>query len=182
MVFPQPLQGKAMRLLLIVLPLLFVWISSSLAGATDGAGLRVESFSPQGTVKGVRQVTARFSAPMVALGDPRMPPPFDLDCEQPGTGRWADPRTWVLDFDRDLPAGIRCRFTLKPELRSPEGHQPAAVQTFMFDTGGPVVLASLPEDGSIRIDERQVFLIAPDAPVDRESLLAHAYCEVTHRR
>lgn len=168
-----------MRLLLIVLPLVFVWILPSLALAANVTGLQVESFSPQGTVKSVRQVTARFSAPMVALGEPRLPPPFDLDCEQPGTGRWADPRTWVLDFDRDLPAGIRCRFTLKPELRSLEGHQSAAVETFTFDTGGPTVRASLPEDGSIRIDERQVFLLAPDAPVDRESLLAHAYCEVT---
>jgi len=32
---------------------------------------RVELFSPQGTAKGARQVTARFSEPMVAFGDPR---------------------------------------------------------------------------------------------------------------
>ena len=31
----------------------------------------VARFSPQGTVKRVRQVTARFSEPMVPLGDPR---------------------------------------------------------------------------------------------------------------
>ena len=31
----------------------------------------VEFFSPQGEVKGVRQVTARFAAAMVPFGDPR---------------------------------------------------------------------------------------------------------------
>jgi uncharacterized protein YfaS (alpha-2-macroglobulin family) len=168
-----------MRHLLIVLPLLFAWIAAPLARTAGPVRLQVESFTPQGTVKGVRQVMARFNVPMVALGDPRLPPPFDLACKEPAKGRWADPRTWVLDFDRDLPAGIGCRFSLKPELRSLEGLQPVGPQTFSFDTGGAVVRASLPEDGSVRVDESQVFLLAPDAPVERDSLLAHAYCEVT---
>ena len=39
------------------------------AFAEDGAS--VEMFSPQGTVKGVRQVSVRFSEQMVPFGDPR---------------------------------------------------------------------------------------------------------------
>ena len=48
---------------------------------------RVDFFSPQGTVKGGRQVTARFSEQMVALGDPRLPDPFEVKCLEEGKGR-----------------------------------------------------------------------------------------------
>ena len=41
------------------------------AAVPAAAEPRVVGFSPEGTVKEVRQVTARFSEPMVALGDPR---------------------------------------------------------------------------------------------------------------
>ena len=40
---------------------------------------KVESFSPQGQIKDVRQVVARFSQPMVSFGDPRSEAPFDID-------------------------------------------------------------------------------------------------------
>src|SRR6185436_7481237 len=45
----------------------------------------VEVFSPQGTIKDVRQVAVRFSEPMVAFGDPRLPEPFDIDCASHGS-------------------------------------------------------------------------------------------------
>jgi hypothetical protein len=48
---------------------------------------RVELFSPQGTVKQVRQVRARFSEPMVPFADPRAAAqPFVIDCAEKGTG------------------------------------------------------------------------------------------------
>jgi alpha-2-macroglobulin len=56
---------------------------------------QVEFFSPQGTVKGVRQVAARFSDPMVAFGDPRLPEPFQIDCPESGKARWADVYNWI---------------------------------------------------------------------------------------
>src|SRR5438477_5542561 len=43
-------------------------------------GAQVDVFSPQGEVKGVRQIAARFSDHMVALGDPRLDAPFEIDC------------------------------------------------------------------------------------------------------
>jgi hypothetical protein len=55
-------------LILLALPLL--------AQPTSTSAPRVEVFSPQGTVKGVRQVAVRFSVPMVTFGDPRLPKPF----------------------------------------------------------------------------------------------------------
>ena len=49
---------------------------------------RIDQFIPQGLVKGVRQVTVRFSTPMVALGDPRLPDPMEITCPVTGKGRW----------------------------------------------------------------------------------------------
>src|SRR5512139_40910 len=80
---------------------------------------RVEFFSPQGVVKTVRQVSVRFSEQMVPFGDPRgMVDPFEIDCSEKGTGRWADGRNWTYDFERDLPAGVRCEFAVKPGLKA----------------------------------------------------------------
>jgi len=75
--------------LLALLPLF--WLSPAPARAQDAGGPRVAAFSPQGTVKAVRQVTARFSEPMVPLGDPREArDPFEVSCPEPGTARaWA---------------------------------------------------------------------------------------------
>ncbi len=79
----------------------------------SGFAAKVDFFSPQGEVKGVRQVAARFSDVMVPFGDPRLTEPFDIDCPEKGTARWADQKNWVFDFEHDLPAGVRCSFTVR---------------------------------------------------------------------
>ncbi len=141
--------------------------------------VRVEFFSPHGYVRSVRQVVVRFSASMVTLGDPRLPDPFTVSCPARGKGRWADTRNWVYDFDADLDAGIRCRFTLKPGLRSVSGAPIASgPRAFRFETGGPAVMGSLPQDGWSEIDEEQVFLLRLDAQARQASIEAHAYCAV----
>ncbi len=86
--------------------------------ADTPAAPHVEVFSPTGTVKHVRQVRVRFSAPMVALGDPRLPSPFHIDCPASGHGRWADERDWVYDFDADLDGAQRCTFRLRAGVRA----------------------------------------------------------------
>ena len=104
------------------------------------AVVRVESFSPQGYVRQVRQVVVRFSGSMVALGDPRLADPFTVSCPAGGKGRWADTRDWVYDFDADLDAGVRCRFTLRPGLKSSSGAPVAGPRSFRFETGGPAIV------------------------------------------
>ena len=135
----------------------------------------VDFFSPRGEVKGVRQVTARFAKPMVPFGDPREIDPFTIDCAEKGTGRWADPRNWVYDFARDLPAGVRCAFTVKSGLTDVDGAAVAGGQRFEFSTGGPSILRSLPYEGAA-IDENQVFVLGLDAPAKPDTILAHARC------
>ncbi|HEV7716055.1 MAG TPA: hypothetical protein VGO53_10695, partial [Steroidobacteraceae bacterium] len=139
---------------------------------------RVDLFSPRGSAKQVRQATARFSVPMVALGDPRLADPFDVTCGAPGKGRWADGRNWVYDFDADLQGGLRCSFTLRKALTALDGRAISGTRTFTFDTGGPSVQSAFPAEGWSALDEEQVFLLKLDAPATVPSVLASAYCVV----
>ena len=134
----------------------------------------VEMFSPQGTVKKVRQVAARFSVPMVAFGDPRLSDPFEVSCPVKGKGRWADDRNWAYDFEEDLPAGIRCDFALRDGLTALSGKAIGGQQRYSFSTGGPAILFSVPREGNIFVDEEQIFLLLLDAEADGESILATA--------
>ncbi|MDB5801165.1 MAG: hypothetical protein JWL63_2104 [Rhodocyclales bacterium] len=144
---------------------------------------RVESFSPQGEVKDVRQVVARFSEPMVAFGDPRLPSPFDVKCEGKGSGHWVDARNWAYDFEADLPAGLKCSFMTRAKLVTQAGASVSAT-TYNFSTGGPAIRESWPsegtggDEGEGGIDEEQVFLFGLDAMADIASVREHAFCNV----
>jgi hypothetical protein len=117
---------------------------------------------------------------MVSFGDPAQAEPFEIACPEEGTGRWADARNWVFDFARDLPAGVRCSFVIRPDLRDMEGN---AVGTgrFEFSTGGPVVVEALPWAGEESIDENQVFILGLDARATDESVAKNAWCGIAGR-
>jgi uncharacterized protein YfaS (alpha-2-macroglobulin family) len=136
----------------------------------------IEFFSPQGEVKKVRQVVARFNDQMMAFGDPREVAPFDVSCPAPGHSRWADGKNWIYDFDEDLPAGVSCTFILKNSLVSVNGKKLAGGEHFQFNTGGPAILRSEPYDGSYGIDEDQVFILGLDAPVKPQTIEQNAFC------
>ncbi|HEX5680502.1 MAG TPA: MG2 domain-containing protein, partial [Desulfobacterales bacterium] len=157
------------KLLFLVLSLLFL-CSSVLAQEAP----KVSGFTPQGTVKKVRQVRASFSEPMVAFGDPRAAAPFAVQCSEEGRGRWADPGNWVYDFERDLPGGIRCSFKLAPGLRTLSGKTLAGKRDFSFSTGGPAIRNSLPYGGNRGIGEDQVFILILDSAPDEASILSRA--------
>ncbi|KQT41165.1 MULTISPECIES: alpha-2-macroglobulin [unclassified Methylophilus] len=160
--------------------LLSILLLSNKAGAEPApatAAVTVQSFSPQGEIKAVRQVSARFSEPMVAFGDPRLESPFDISCPAPGNGHWADARNWVYDFDDDLPAGLKCTFTPKSSSKSLNGVS-LDRKSFSFNTGGPAIQLSHPYEGNESIDEEQVFLLGLDAPVNLESVKQHAACSI----
>jgi len=142
-------------------------------------GAQVEIFTPQGTVKELRAVQVRFSEQMVPFGDPRgLIEPFDMDCPERGTGRWGDGKNWIYDFERDLPAGIRCEFRLKPGLKTLSGKEIADHKVFSFSTGGPAIKASAPPEGAISIDEEQVFILTLDAEPTQESVLQNVFFSI----
>ena len=142
------------------------------APALGAPQVRVD-FHPQGTVKQIRQVTARFAAPIVPLGDPRRAAdPFDITCPESGTARWVDSRTWAYEFTRDLPAGVRCSFSLRPGLTSLKG-APVDARTFSFSTGGPAIETAWPGEGEESIDEEQAFVLVLDGEATPESIERH---------
>ncbi|MES2353616.1 MAG: MG2 domain-containing protein [Pseudomonadota bacterium] len=137
----------------------------------------ISVFTPQSTVKSVRQTSVRFSEPMVAFGDPRLTDPFDIMCPEKGTGRWADANNWVYDFDHDLPAGITCTFILKGGTKALNGKEVGGERVFRFNTGGPAITASVPRDGSSGIDAEQIFILVSDAPAKPATISRYARCE-----
>ena len=153
----------------LLLALLSIMIFSGMASAAG-----IESFSPHGEVKQVRQIAVRFTHEMMPLGDPRLPQPFDIDCVEKGSGRWVDSKNWVFDFEHDLPAGVRCTFSLKPG-KTLDG-TPLNPESKNFSTGGPAILTALPYDGNEAIDENQIFVLGLDAPVNANSLAGKVWC------
>ena len=156
--------------------LLWLVVLASAAAAASGAATVSVETAPSGTVKNVRQFTARFSEPMVRFGDPRLSDPMDVSCPVPGRGRWIDDRTWVYDFARTLPGGLQCRFTLRDGLRAVAGAPVEPVRAAGFSTGGPAIVAVAPRAGDSQIGEDQVFVLALDAHATTASVLANAYC------
>jgi alpha-2-macroglobulin len=170
-----PLPPHVTRICAIVLAISTALSFFSAAASAGGKSPSVARFSPQGTVKQVRQVTARFSEPMVALGDPRdTTAPFEIDCPAHGSARWIDSRNWSYDFDQDLPAGLRCSFKLRAGLKSLAGNVFTSLSAFNFDTGGPSIVDQRPWADSNNIDEEQAFVLILDTEPDQASILAHA--------
>jgi hypothetical protein len=163
------------------------WIATSLAACFFIASQmlmgqqppQVQGFSPQGTVKRIRQVRVRFSDAIVPLGDPRdIVQPFDINCPEKGMARWADGRNWVFDFDRDLSAGVRCEFKLKDGLKTLAGQEIAGKKVFSFSTGGPSILTSNPYQGTDYVNEDQIFILELDGEPTEESVLSDVYFTV----
>jgi hypothetical protein len=129
-------------------------------------------FSPQGTVKGIKQVRARFSEAMVPFGFLKQPlKPFETNCAALGKERWADERNWLFDFNESLPAGVKCRFTLTSGTKTLSGKELGGQRVFEFSTGGPAILSSRPWDGS-SVAEDQIFVLIPDAEVNESTVLS----------
>jgi len=153
---------------------LFFYFSLALIGYSA----QVEHFSPQGTVKEVRQVVARFSESMVPFGDPRLTDPFIVSCPAKGQGRWVDGRTWSYDFEKDLPAGLVCEFRLMADQKTLGGKEITGLKLFAFNTGGPSIIGSRPQEGNNWIDEHQIFIVSLDTEADETSILKNAYCSI----
>lgn len=126
----------------------------------------------------IERFTVRFSAPIVALGDPRATSPFTVTCAVEGTGRWIDQQSWVYEFKTPLPGGTQCSFDLAEGLKTVTGVAVGGQRRFTVDAGGPVARAVLPSRYGSSIEEDQVFLVASNMPATRASVAANAYCAV----
>ncbi|MBF0606537.1 MAG: alpha-2-macroglobulin [Magnetococcales bacterium] len=156
----------------------FIFLIPGSTYAADPTAGTVEMFSPEGTVKNVRQVTVRFSEQMVPFGQPRLDNPFKVECVQKGAGRWVDGKNWSYDFDNDLPGGVVCKFTLKPELKTLSGRPIEGKRDFSFSTGGPVIVKMRPYEGNEQIDEKQVFVLTLNTEAVEDSITKNVYCAI----
>lgn len=163
--------GLAIRVALLALAL------APLA-ASAANGPQVVFATPGGKPGSITRFTAHFSEAMVPLGGPRAAGPFSVDCPVEGSGRWADPQTYVYDFLVPLPGGARCTFAVRSGVRSVAGYGVVGQQSFIVDSGGPRVREVLPARYDGDIEERQVFLLATNTPADRASVSAHGFCSV----
>jgi hypothetical protein len=145
-------------------------------GATAGNSPRVVMATPGLGGGSIERFTARFSDPMVPLGDPRAAGPFTVECPTTGQGRWVDQRTYVWEFASPLPGGQTCSFALRDELTDLKGVSVTGTRRFTVDSGGPRARAVLPDGGTV--EEDQVFLIAANQVPDLRTVAQHAYCTV----
>lgn len=157
--------------------------SAVLAGglllAAQAQALQIISFSPQGEVARVRQAVAKFDAAAVNFGDPKAPAPLAISCNDAtvsrGTGRWTSEREWVFDFEADLPPGMRCTATVKPDFKPASGATLTGAKSYQFNSGGPFVQSVRP-DTYEQIDEEQFFVLQLNGPATKESVLANVWC------
>ncbi len=126
----------------------------------------------------IERFTLRFSEAMVPLGDPRADSAATSDCPVTASGRWTDEQTFVLDFEKPLPASTTCKVTLREGLATQRGAQIGGIREFNLDTGGPRVRSVFAPGYDGDIDEDQVFLVAVSGAVDRASVAANASCAV----
>ena len=84
----------------------------------------------------------------MTFGDPKAPAPLAISCNDAaaskGTGRWTSEREWVFDFEADLPPGMRCTATVKPEFKSASGALLTGAKSYQFNSGGPLCKACGP--------------------------------------
>lgn len=140
---------------------------------------RIAGVSLQGEVGQPAQLRVGFDTPVVRLGAAGAPPPVKLDCAGsalPADGRWADARTWIVDFREPPPPGLRC------EVRAVDGWQgldgPLQGQrAFVFSTGGPAVAQIQPWPGE-SVEEDQHFVLQLNGPVSDAQAMARAHCEL----
>ncbi|MBE0630554.1 MAG: hypothetical protein IH603_13340, partial [Burkholderia vietnamiensis] len=116
-------------------------LGAATAVSLHAGAARTVSVSPQGTVTQVRQSVVKFDEAMVPFGSASAPAPARMTCTDAaaarGQGHWLDDKTWVYDFENDLPPGVRCSLALNDTLRSVAGNALAGPRRFMFQTGGP---------------------------------------------
>lgn len=152
------------------------FLGASLALAQNA---QVQVFNPTGAVKSVRQATARFSTDMVPMGDPKKhAAPFKMECQgpvPPSSTRWADARNWVVDFEKEVPAGVRCEFKLVDGAKDLNG-QTVLGGSYSFSTSGPNIRGFNPRYGEI--EPQQYFVIQMDGELDPASLSRGAYFEI----
>jgi alpha-2-macroglobulin len=142
----------------------------------------IESFSPEGEVKDIKQIVIQFSDSMIPMGSPKVSSEiFQINCPSEGKSRWLDDKTYIYQFFKPLESGIKCEFILKEGIKTLLGKEIIGKKNFSFNTGGPYILQSEPSDGTF-IESGQYFYIQTSAEIDKKSLLENLYFSIDGKR
>lgn len=156
-------------------------LCSWLAFAEPALASQVSHFSPLGETGEIAQVTVGFDTPVVALGNLDAPAPMTWTCDSgvAGKARWVDGRTWAVDFEPQLAAGVSCEFLPKTGLQDLAGQSITMRPSYRFNTGGPLAREVTTVQHTLRqIDEEAVFIIRATGDLDFLSLKENVWCEV----
>ena len=155
------------------------WLLTSMV--LQAHALQIVSVTPQGEVARVRQVVAKFDDSAVNFGDAGALAPFTLSCSDTqgsrGSGRWLNDRTWVFDFENDLPPGIGCTLQLREGFKSAKGALLTSASSYKFSSAGPWVQSIQPYPNN-RIDEDQYFTLRLNGAATLASIQAHVWCAI----
>jgi uncharacterized protein YfaS (alpha-2-macroglobulin family) len=174
--FPLPAGGAPWRLLALAT----AFAAAFAAPPLHAAG--VLGVSPQGEARDVRQVSVRFDADMVPLGQSDGAEPATLQCSPQtpeGRARWIGPRAWAFEFAKDVRGGTRCNVVFKPGLKTLAGDAVTPPPAASFVAGPYGFFASYPGEGA-EVAPDQVFLlqhIDPQPTGDPQALAAGFSCE-----
>ena len=147
--------------------------------AAPAYAARITGVSLQGEVGQSAQLRIGFDAPVVRLGAAASPAPVKLDCAGatlPADGRWADERTWIVDFREPPPPGLRCTVSAVEGWQGLDGPLQGP-RVFAFSTGGPAVAQMQPSPGE-SVEEDQHFVLQLTGPVSDAQVVARAHCEL----
>jgi uncharacterized protein YfaS (alpha-2-macroglobulin family) len=149
----------------------------------------ITQFVPQGNIKEIRQVVVKFNSEMIPMGDPKINLDiFDIKCfgadknkkiKLPtNTTRWADNKTWIMDFDEALSSGINCEYSIKDNVLDLSKTKVKQTGAYFFNTGGPRIVGSYPYSGA-GISNDQYFIIQTDGDIDLKSFSSNVFLEIS---
>lgn len=167
--------------------ILFLALSLFTSGHIFGAELI--SFTPEGNIKDIKQVVAKFNTEMIPMGSPQVNTDiFNIDCFgktkdnkielQGHSFRWADNKTWIMDFDNPMESGITCEFSLKNTVVDLAKTKLTKTRKYFFSTGGPRIIAEFPYNNG-RISNEQYFIVQTDGVINLKSFENLVYFEVS---
>ncbi len=172
-------QSKKLNFFVMILSLFFLLHGIALYAQKIPT---IESFSPEGEVRDIKQVVVQFSDSMIPMGSPKVSGEiFNINCSSEGKPRWLDDKTYIYQFSKPLESGNKCEFILKEEIKTLSGKEIQGKKKFSFNTGGPYILQSEPSDGTF-IESGQYFYIQTSTEIDKESLLENLYFSIDGNR
>ncbi|WP_158218982.1 Ig-like domain-containing alpha-2-macroglobulin family protein [Roseateles aquatilis] len=150
--------------------------------AAQASAIEIVHVAPQGEVAGLQNIVVRFGASVSALGDPRLPDPVQVRCgavEVHGKGRWSNDREWIFDFSQPLPAGAKCKVSVKEDFRPTAPNASpnwTGRREYAFQLAAPTIRQIRPWEGS-RIEEDQRFLLQLSGAAKAATIASNVWCE-----